>query len=187
MALISEIGERSWASDKYGDNVKRWEWDWRDDRIMDWIHHFEPISRDNTEGNLERLDAIRSGELKRSLWWRTWATSGGDTQVFAARYLYYAKFVELAVGGKERYDSPVPNIPRPYWDPIPVPTRRRRGKPFVVTEMRTQAAKFAAVARKEFSFAGTMFLVFAMGSNQDAYRAVNRALFWRQRRERINR
>lgn len=184
MALISEVNERTWASDKYGDKVKRWEWDWRDDRILAWIHHFEQFSREDTEANLERLDAIRSGALKRSLWWKTWATSGGDTQVFAARYLYYAKYVELAVGRNDRYNGPVPNIPNPYWQPIPVPTRRRKGKPFVVTEMRTQAAKFASMARKEFSFAGTMFLVFAMGDNQDAHRAVNRALFWRQRTDR---
>ena len=185
MALLSEVNERTWAGDKYGDKVKRWEWDWRDERIMAWIHNFERISRENTEENVERLNAVRTGEMKRSLWWRTWATSGGDTQVFAARYLYYSKFVELAVGKGDPYNGPVPNIPQPYWQPIPVPTRRRKGKPFVVTEMRTQAAKFAAVARKEFSVAGTMFLVFAMGSNQDAYQAVNRALFWRQRRERI--
>lgn len=184
MAVFTEV-ERSWATDKYGDKVKRWEWDWRDERIMDWIHNFERISRENTEENVERLGAVRTGAMKRSLWWKTWATSGGDTQVFAARYLYYSKFVELAVGKNEPYDSPVPKIPRPYWEPIAVPTRRRKGKPFVVTEMRSQAAKFAAVARKEFSFAGTMFLVFAMGSNQDAHNAVNRALFWRQRHDRI--
>ena len=187
MALLSEVQEKSWASDKYGDKVKRWEWDWRDHRIMDWIRHFEPISRENTVGNLERLDAIRTHTLERSLRWKTWATSGGDTQVFSAKYAYYAKFVELAVGRSEPYDSPVPNIPSPYWQPIRVPTRHRRGKPFVVTEMRTQAAKFASMARKEFSFAGTMFLVFAMGDNQDAHAAVNRALFWRQRRERFER
>jgi hypothetical protein len=184
MAIFSDA-ERSWATDKYGDKVKRWKWDWRDERIMAWIQNFERISRENTEENVERLNAVRTGEMKRSLWWKTWATSGGDTQVFAARYLYYSRFVELAVGRGEPYDSPVPKIPRPYWDPIPVPTRRRRGKPFVVTEMRTQAAKFAAMARKEFCFAGTMFLVFAMGDNQDAHEAVNRALFLRQRRDRI--
>lgn len=187
MALISEIQESSWATDKYGDNVKSWKWDWRDERIMAWINNFPRVSRENTEDNIERLDAKRTGAMKRSLWWKTWATDGGDTQVFAAKYLYYSKFVELAVGKGEKYDSPVPSIQRPNWMPIPVPTRRRKGKPFVVTEMRTQAMKFASMARKEFSFAGTMFLVFAMGSNQDAHAAVNRALFWRQRKEKITR
>lgn len=187
MALISEVQERAWASDKYGDRVKRWEWDWRDERIMAWISNFTRISRENTEDNVERLDAVHTGAMKRSLWWKTWATSGGDTQVFAAKYLYYSKFVELAVGKNEPYNSPVPNIPGPYWSPIPVPTRSRKGKPFVVTEMRTQASKFAAMARKEFSFAGTMFLVYAMGDNQDAHAAVNRALFWRQRRGKFDR
>lgn len=187
MALISDVQERSWATDKYGDKVKRWDWDWRDERIMKWINNFARISRENTEENLERLNAIRTGELKRSLFWKTWATSGGDTQVFSARYLYYQKYVELAVGKNEPYDSPVPNIPSPNWGPIPVPTRKRRGKPFVVTEMRTQATKFAAMARKEFCYAGTLFLVFAMGANKDAHDAVNRALFWAQRRDAFTR
>ena len=187
MALISEVQEKGWASDKYGDKVKRWEWDWRDERIMSWINNFERISRENTEENVERLNAVRTGAMKRSLWWKTWATSGGDTQVFAAKYLYYSRFVELAVGKNEPYDSPVPNIPHPYWQPIPVPKRSQKGKPFVVTEMRTQAAKFASVARREFSFAGTMFMVYAMGDNQDAHDAVNRALFRRQRRGRFDR
>lgn len=187
MALISEVQERAWASDKYGDRVKRWDWDWRDDRIMAWINNFARISRENTEGNLERLNAVRSGSLLRSLYWKTWAASGGDTQVFSARYAYYGKYVELAVGKGDRYNGQVPSIPGPEWQPILVPTRKRRGKPFVVTEMRSQAAKFAAMARKEFSFAGTMFLVFAMGDNQDAHAAVNRALFWRQRREKTTR
>ncbi|MCR4810927.1 MAG: hypothetical protein K5896_13875 [Prevotella sp.] len=182
MALISEVQERSWAGDKYGDKVKSWKWDWRDTRIMAWINSFERISREDTEDNMERLSAIRTGALKRSLWWKTWATSGGDTQVFAAKYLYYAKFVELAVGKGDPYDAPVPNIPAPFWAPIPVPTRRRKGKPFVVTEMRTQATKFTSMARREFCFAGTMFMVYAMGDNQDAHDAVNRALFRRQRR-----
>jgi hypothetical protein len=43
------------------------------------------------------------------------------------------------------------------------------------------------MARREFSFAGTMFMVYAMGDNQDAHDAVNRALFRRQRRGRFDR
>ena len=184
MALLSEVQERSWASDKYGDRVKRWKWDWRDERIVKWIQNFKPIGEANSRENIERLGAVSSGEMKRSVFWKTWSASGGDEQVFNARYLYYSRFVELAVGRGDPYaGQPVPNIPGPQWGPIKVPTRRRRGKPFVVTEMRTQATKFAALARKEFSFAGTMFLVFAMGDNQSAHEAVNRALFWRNHKD----
>ena len=39
MALLSEIQERSWASDRYGDNVLRFRFDWRDTRIMNWINN----------------------------------------------------------------------------------------------------------------------------------------------------
>ena len=70
---------------------------------------------------------------------------------------------------------------------ITVPTRRRKGRPFVVTEMRRQAARFESMARGEFAFVGTVFLVYAMGSNKSASAAINRALFWSQRLERATR
>lgn len=182
MALLSEAQERSWATDKYGDNVLKWKWDWRDTRIMSWINNFERITGQNTLANVDRLK-IKSnrkdaGRLRRSLKWKTWAASGGDTQVFEARYIYYAKYVELAVGKGEKYDSPVPNIPHPKWGPIPVSTRKRKGKPHVVTEMRTQAAKFTAMARGQFSFTGTVYMLYALGDNIAAAPAVNRAIQW---------
>ena len=178
MALLSEIQERSWAKDKYGDNVLRHAFDWRDIRIMEWINNFARITRENTMGNYERLITPHTHQLERSMRWRTWAISGGDAQVFEARYIYYAKFVELAVGKGEPYDSPVPNIPHPKWNPIKVPTRSRKGKPHVVTEMRTQASKFTAFARAQFSFAGTVYMLYAMGANQTTAAAYNRALKW---------
>lgn len=200
MALLSEVQERSWAKDKYGDNVLRFTFDWRDTRIMSWINNFARISRENTMGNVERQgigsyrDKRKSRKvspysLKRSLFWKTWATSGGDAQVFEARYIYYAKFVELAVGKGDKYDSPVPDIPGPRWKPITVPSRRRKGKPHVVTEMRTQASKFTSFARAQFSFAGTMYMLYSMGSkdNPAVADAVNRALFWSLRQERTAR
>lgn len=165
---------------KYGETpqILSWKFDWRDTRIMDWINKFVPIISKDTYGNVDRLKAVRTGRMKRSLAWKTWAASGGDSQVFMARYIYYAKFVELAVGGKEKYNGPVPNIPGPKWKPIPVPTRKRKGKPHVVTEMRTQASKFTAFARAQFSFTGTIYMLYAMGNNKTAAEAYNRALFW---------
>lgn len=184
---LSPINERSWATDKYGDLVLSWKWDWRDERIMAWINNFVNIVSKDTLGNVDRLPVYKSGKLKRSLHWKTWAASGGDAQIFEARYIYYAKFVELAVGRGQPYDSPVPDIPNPKWFPIRVPSRSRKGKPHVVTEMRSQASKFTSMARKHFSFVGTVFLVYAMGNNQSAAAAVNRALFWAARRERTTR
>ena len=178
MALLSEVQERSWATDKYGDGVLRWRFDWRDTRIMNWINNFTRIASKNTLENVDRLHAINTGRLRRTLFWKTWAISGGDTQVFEARYIYYAKFVELAVGGKDKYDSPVPDIPGPRWQPIRVPSRKRKGKPHVVTEMRTQATKFTAYARARFSFAGTMYMLYAMGGNKSVAAAYNRTMQW---------
>lgn len=199
MALLSEAQERSWATDKYGDNVLRWKWDWRDTRIMAWINNFVNITRENTIGNVERQNIgayhtkqkarIKKTSLKRSLAWKTWAESGGDAQVFEARYIYYAKFVELAVGKGEKYDSPVPDIPHRKWRPIAVPGRSRKGKPHVVTEMRTQASKFTAFARAQFSFTGTVFMLYAMGGkeNPSIAAAYTRAVFWALRQEKERR
>lgn len=180
MALLGEVQERKWATDRYGDGVLKWKWDWRDSQIMDWINNFTRIAGENTHENVERQKAIRTGKLKRSLFWKTWATSGGDAQVFEARYIYYAKYVELAVGRAEPYDSPVPDIPHPRWKPIPVSTRRRKGKPHVVTEMRTQASKFTAFARAKFSFTGTIYMLYAMGGkdNPSIAAAYNRSVAW---------
>lgn len=181
MALLSEVQERAWAADKYGDNVLKWKWDWRDTQIMEWINNFARITGENTYGNVDRQISNKStGRLKRSLFWKTWAASGGDSQVFEARYIYYAKYVELAVGRGEPYDSPVPDIPHKKWKPIPVPTRSRKGKPHVVTEMRTQASKFTAFARAKFSFTGTIYMLYAMGGkdNPTIAAAYNRSVEW---------
>ena len=197
MALLSEVQERSWATDKYGDNVLKWKWDWRDTRIMEWINNFVGISRENVMDNYERQDIgayharqkkKTPHQLKRSLKWRTWAASGGDAQVFEARYIYYAKYVELALGKGNPYNGPVPDIPNRKWKPITVPTRPRKGKPHVVTEMRTQASKFTAMARAQFSFTGTIYMLYAMGGDpQSVAGAYNRALFWALRQEKVRR
>ncbi len=178
MAIGVEVQERGWASDKYGEQVLSWKWDWRDDRIMEWIANFGRIGTANSRENLERMKANRTGRLKRSLVWSTWAISGGDAQVFEARYLYYAKFLELALGKGDPYNGPVPPIDRPNWQPIRVPTRSRKAKPHVVTELRSQAAKFTTMVRKQFSYVGTVFMIYAAASNRENADAINRAIYW---------
>lgn len=184
---ISPVNERSWATDKYGDQVLSWKWDWHDERIMDWINNYVNISQRDVYGNVDRQHIYKTGRLKRSLQWKTWAASGGDSQIFESRYIYYAKFVDLAVGRGQPYTSPVPEITKPKWMPIRVPDRSRKGKPHAVTELRSQASKFSTMARKHFSFVGTIFLVYAMGNNQSAAAAVNRALYWAARKEKTTR
>ena len=53
-----------------------------------------------------------------------------------------------------------------------------KGKPHVVTEMRSQAAKFTSFARAQFMFTGTVFMLYAMGNNKASAAAYNRALEW---------
>lgn len=177
----------SWGKDMYGDQVLLYKWSWRDARIMDWIHHFVPITKKDTIADVDRQKIYDEGKLRRSLYWKTWATSGGDTQVFEASYIYYAKFIELAVGRRYKYTSPVPPIPNAKWKPIRVPDRPYKGRPHVVTEMRSQAKKFTSMATNHFSFVGTVFMAYAMGNNQSAHAAVNRALFWATRKNAFDR
>lgn len=184
---MPKIESRAWATDKFGDEVLSWNWDWRDERIMGWINNFARISKENVFGNIGRQEMKGTGALRRSMAWKTFASSGGDTQVFTARYLYYAKYVELAVGKGMPFRQLPPDIPHKAWLPIKMPDRKRRAKPHVVTEMRSQATKFTSMARKQFSFTGTVFLIFAMGNNKSAAAAYNRAVFWANRKERFSR
>lgn len=173
--------------DMYGDSVLLHRWNWHDRRIMAWINNFVKITGSNTLEDVDRQKIKRTGKLRRSLAWKTWATSGGDEQVFRAQYIYYARFVELAVGWKYKYTSPVPPIPGKKWKPIPVADRPYKGRPHVVPEMRSQAKKFASMATRHFSFVGTMFMAYAMGNNASAHAAINRALFWSNRTGNFNR
>ena len=186
--LISEIEGASWLGDKYGDKVLSWHWNWHDDHIMRWINNFPRIARERTMGNVDRVISNNStGQLRRSLYWQTFAASGGDEQVFRARYIYYAKFLELGVGRHNPYNGPVPPIPHKRWKPIPIPTRKMKGRPHVVAEMRTQAKHFTAYATKYFSFAGLTYMVFAAGDTYEGHQAINRALFWASTRNRVSR
>lgn len=187
MDLISEIEGASWMGDKYGDKVLSWKWNWHDDHIMRWINNFPRIARERTMGNYERVVNERTGSLRRSLYWQTFAASGGDEQVFRARYIYYAKFLELGVGIRNPYNGPVPPIPHKKWKPIQIPTRKMKGRPHVVAEMRTQAKQFTAYATKYFSFAGLTYMVFAAGNTYEARHAINRALFWTTQKDRFQR
>lgn len=174
-------------NDMYGDKILLFKWNWHDRRIMSWINNFTKITREDTLADVDRQEIKRTGRLRRSLYWKTWATDGGDTQVFEARYIYYAKFLELAVGIRHKYTSPVPPIPGRKWEPIPVSDRPYKGRPHVVPEMRSQAKKFASMATNHFSFVGTMFMAYAMGNNQSAHAAINRALFWSMRKNNFDR
>lgn len=167
--------------DRYGDDLLLFHFDWRDELVMRWIEKLPEIGLKNSRENVERQGIESKGKHKgtllRSLAWKTWAVSGGDAQVFEARYQYYAKFVELAVGRGEPFKQLPPRIPGPKWQPITMPDgRRRKARPHVVTEMRTQARKFATMLRRHFSFVGLTYMAYAMGDNKAAADTVNRML-----------
>lgn len=163
--------------DRYGMDVLLWKFDWRDAQVMRWIENFPNIGKKNTLANIDRQRTINTGALRRSMMWKTWAISGGDAQVFEARYNYYAKFVELAVGQGNPFEMLPPNIPGPNWQPIRMPDgRKRRAKPHVATEMRGQARKFTTMLRRHFSFVGLAYMAYAMGDPVAAADTINRAL-----------
>lgn len=168
--------------DRFGDKKILLKWNWHDRRIMSFINNFTRITKADTLDDVDRQKIKKTGRLRRSLYWKTWATAGGDAQVFEAKYIYYTKFVELAVGRGNKFKQLPPAIPGRKWQPIPMPDRKRKAKPSVPVEMRSQAKKFASWVTREFEFVGTMFMAYAMGNNASAHAAINRALFWSMRK-----
>lgn len=150
--------------DPYAERVELMKFDWRDERVMKWIAKFVEFGELDSKGNIERQKAKQTGALLRSLQWRTWNDSGGDRQVFEAKYNYYAKFVELALGRNMPFIGLPPGIPRRKWQPIQMPDGRpRKAKPSIATEMRRQAAKFTTMLEDRYSFAGIAMMVYALG------------------------
>lgn len=175
MAALSE-----WRGpDRYGEDILLFKFDWRDAQVVKWIERFTRIVGEDTKGNVERQGIVNTGRLKRSLFWKTFAVEGGMGQVFEARYIYYAKFVELALGNGNPFIQLPPNIPGARWKPIRMPDgRKRTARPHVVTEMRSQARKFTTFARRHFMFQGTAILAFSLGGNQEARHVVDRAALY---------
>lgn len=164
--------------DPTGESVKMWKFNWRDRRVMGFINNFTKLIRQSTLGNVDRQKIYKTGALRRSLYWDTFATHGGDEQVFRANYIYYAKFVELALGRGMPFNGLPPTIPGKQWQPIKMPDRPRRAKPAIATEMRRQASRFLAITANELQYAGTVYMIFAAGNSYSAQAAINRALFF---------
>jgi hypothetical protein len=163
--------------DPYGDDIKVKKFDWRDEQILDWIAKFPEFGQRDARGNVTRQSAIKTGALLRSIYWRTWNSSGGDLQVFEARYLYYAKFVELALGRGMPFKALPPGIPRKKWDPITMPDRKRKAKPSVATEMRRQAAKFTTMLEDNFLYHGIAMIVYPFNNSIENTDLIDRLLY----------
>ncbi len=163
--------------DAYGENIELMKFDWRDERVMKWIAKFTEFGELDSKGNIQRQRAIQSGALLRSVKWRAWRDSGGDRQVFRARYLYYSKFVELALGRNMPFKALPPAIAQRKWQPIQMPDRPRRAKPSIPTEMRKQAAKFTTMLEERYAFAGISMMVYALGPSVHNHKLLRRLLF----------
>lgn len=164
--------------DQYGEKILTSKFDWRDERMLRWIDKVCEFGWRDSVGNLSRQKAKQTGALIRSIKWRTWADSGGDRQVWQARYLYYAKYVELALGYKMPFLELPPNIPGPRWMPIDMPDGRpRKAKPSIPTEMRRQKAKFVTMLEEQFSFTGIAIIAYALGPSIENKKLIRRLMF----------
>ena len=163
--------------DPFGEKILLSRFDWRDERIVAWIDKFVEFGWRDSIDNIQRLDAIQTHQLLRSIKWRTWADSGGDSQAWQARYNYYAKFVELALGRGNPFRALPPAIDQRKWQPIQMPDRERRAKPSLPTEMRKQARKFTTMLEQRYSFAGTSMMIYALGISTQNKALVRRLLY----------
>lgn len=164
--------------DPFGEKILSGTFDWRDERIIKQIGKFIALARIDSRANVRRQGAVGSGQLLRSITWKTWNESGGDVQVFHAHYAYYSKFVELALGRGNPYIGLPPGIPARQWQPIKMPDgRKRKARPSIPTEMRKRARRFTTYVQDYFSYAGIAMMTYSMRTDQPHWAQVNRALF----------
>lgn len=174
------MAEEKWREqDPFADHIMVQKFDWRDERVLQYIRNFIKFGKEDSVKNIRRLTAIKSGKLLRSIAWKAWAESGGNAEVFQETYMKYGQFVELAVGRHNPY-VPVDPITQRAWKPIPVRGRKRKAKPHSTAEMRKQARKFERMVVNHFAFMGLGFLVYAAGANRENYEEINRLMMARR-------
>ena len=174
--------------DPYGERILVKRFDWRDEKVLAWIARFPEFGMRDSKGNVIRQQSVykdgknagkprSSGALLRSIYWRTWNSNGGDMQVFEARYKYYAKFVELALGKGNPFKALPPGIPHRKWQPIDMPDRKRKARPSIPTEMRKQAAKFTTMLEDQFLFHGLAMIVYPFNNSINNQSLIDRLLY----------
>ena len=184
-----------WAQrDPYGEMILSGRFDWRDERVLKWIENFVRFGQRDSKANVARQSAAvtarynkngkrkqyrSTGNLLRSIFWRTWNESNGDVQIFHAQYAYYEKFLELALGKGDPFTELPPDIPGAKWKPITVPGKTRKARPAVPTEMRRNARKFTTFIQDHFSFAGIAIMAYALAAVKPNADVVNQAIFSR--------
>lgn len=163
--------------DPFGESILLTKWDWRDDRLLAWIDKFVEFGWRDSVGNVQRLEAIKTKQLLRSIKWRTWADAGGNRQVWQVRYNYYAKFVELALGRGDPFKQLPPAIDQRKWPAIQMPDRKRKAKPSIPTELRKQGRKFVTMLEDKYSYHGIAMMVYALGPSIENKTLLRRLLF----------
>lgn len=178
--------------DPYAEKLLSNKFDWRDERVIEQIHNFVAYGLIDSRANVKRQSqavAARynkngkkkkyrsTGQLLRSIAWKTWSESGGDVQVFHAHYLYYEKFLELALGKGDPFTGLPPAIPGKQWKPITVPGKTRKARPAIPTEMRKRARRFTTYVQEHFSYAGLAMMVYSMSADNVNANVINRSLF----------
>lgn len=170
--------------DPYGERIKVQKFDWRDEQVLAWIQKLVEFGQRDSRANVARQASDggkrkrqSSGALLRSIYWRTWNSSGGDMQVFEARYKYYAKFVELALGRGYPFKQLPPAIPHRKWGPITMPDRPLKARPSIPTEMRKQAAKFTTMLEDNFLYHGIAMIVYPFNNSIENRDLIDRLLY----------
>lgn len=178
--------------DPYGEDILLTRFDWRDKLVLEQISKFVRYGLIDSRANVKRQSAAvtarynkngkkkrykSTGHLLRSIAWKTWNESGGDVQIFHAHYMYYEKFLELALGKNDPFTQLPPPIPGKKWKPIPVPGKTRKARPAVPTEMRRRAAKFSTYIQRHFAFAGVAMMVYSISTDKQYSDIINRDLF----------
>ncbi len=164
--------------DPYGDKIESVKFDWRDQRVLSWIDKFVEFGQLDSEENIKRQKAVDTGRMLRSLYWHTWNDCGGDRQVFEVKYMYYSKFVELALGKGMPFKELPPHISQRKWLPITMPDgRKRKAKPSIPTELRRQAAKFTTMLEDRYSWKGIAMMAYALGPSIQNQKMIERLLY----------
>lgn len=98
-----------------------------------------------------------TGDLYRNVWWTVHNASGGNSALIKFYFIHYAKFLELGVGGKDKYVkiremTRMEQVERP-------DESRRKAKPFLTSEIRLHLRWLADRLFQQYSFGGSFYLV----------------------------
>lgn len=116
--------------------------------------------------NFDRLDINKTaggkgkkytGNLYRNLWWTVHNASGGSKAMIQFYFMYYAPYLELGVGGKDKY-VPIRQMTR--MEQIERPDgSKRKAKPFGTSEIRLHLYWLADRLFQQYRFGGTFYIV----------------------------